>query len=147
MPSPRNLLAAFAPAVKTLVDTTPGSTDNLPETAPHGGTDTPGATLTRTATPSIYTDTSGWVDFARASVAPIHGAVAAAEQTDGIFNVGQVVAYGSPVVINEAAQPWARADVLSYAFPQSGEFRRLASRANRNPVRFNCASVGHTEEG
>lgn len=112
MPTP---LSDFALAVAALVRS-PGATAYTYETIGKGPADMPIAALTGTAQPSIYTDCSGWVNYALNSVAPIHQAVAAAERNDPRFNPGVVNAYGGPVTIQESLQPWARADVLSYFF-------------------------------
>ena len=110
-------LSSFATAVQTLVDGSSGYTAYTYETLAHGSTDVQLATLTSGAPYTIYTDCSGWVNYALSSVAPLHQAVLAAERLDAIFNPGNVTAYnGAQVTINEAAQPWARADVLSYFF-------------------------------
>ncbi|MCB8874312.1 Hint domain-containing protein [Acidisoma silvae] len=108
-------LAAFAEAVQSLIKND-GTTAYTYETVPHGATDQPDVSLTA-AEPYVFTDCSSWVNYALDSVAPIHQAVVAAEREDPRFNIGTVTAYGSVSVdINEAAEPWARADVLSYFF-------------------------------
>lgn len=108
-------LASFAGLVQSLIVDS-GYTAYTYETLDRAANTVPAIDLTA-PTPSVYTDCSGWVNYALDSVAPIHQAVAAAEREDPRFNLGTVMAYNNcPVTIDEAAQPWARADVLSYFF-------------------------------
>ena len=104
-------LAQFALAVAQLVNPANGGyTAYTYETVGLNANDQPIATLTGTSTPTIYTDCSGWVNYALNTVAPIHQAVESAARLIPYFNPG-----GQPA-LDESAWPWSRADVLSYFF-------------------------------
>lgn len=109
-------LSQFALAVANLVNPSNGGytaytyetdTNNL------NPNNQPIATLTGTTTPTIYTDCSGWVNYALNTVAPIHQAVESATRLIPYFNPTPI-SPSNP--LDESSWPWARADVLSYFF-------------------------------
>ncbi|MFO1084908.1 MAG: DUF4214 domain-containing protein [Reyranellaceae bacterium] len=109
-------LSIFAVAVGNLLKLSNGGyTAYTYETIGNGPNDQPLADLTA-STPTLYTDCSGWVNYALNTVAPIHQAVEAAARLIPFFNPGMVNADGTMVNVMESLQPWARADVLSYFF-------------------------------
>lgn len=109
-------LSTFAIAVGNLLKLSNGGyTAYTYETIGQGPDDQPIADLTA-STPTLYTDCSGWVNYALNTVAPIHQAVAASARLIPFFNPGMVNADGTMVNVMESQQPWARADVLSYFF-------------------------------
>jgi hypothetical protein len=109
-------LSTFAIAVGNLLKLSNGGyTAYTYETIGNGPNDQPIADLTA-STPTLYTDCSGWVNYALNTVAPIHQAVAASARLLPFFNPGMVNADGTMVNVMESQQPWARADVLSYFF-------------------------------
>jgi autotransporter-associated beta strand protein len=122
-PAAPNALASFAVAVADAVHGPQGTTAYTYETETLGTDQAPIVDLGGTA-PTVLTDCSGWVSFALASVAPIHQAIAAAEQQDPIFNPGHPIeAYNPadpsapiPIDLAEAGWPWPRAEVLTHLF-------------------------------
>ena len=122
-------LASYALAVATLLHEPGSVTAYTYETLGTSQDSAPAMALSGAA-PGAYTDCSGWVNYALASVAPLHQAVAAAARLGPQFNLGEVAAYvpegsGLPrrAMIDEASRSWARADVLASFFGQAGAGR------------------------
>lgn len=110
---PGSQASAFALAVNQLLNNaTTGShqTAYTYETSPNGAypiaTYDPGG-----AGMSIFTDCSGWVNFALNSISPLHQALTSEWREQSEFNSGS---------LDEANQPYARAFVLESFFADSG---------------------------
>ena len=124
MPATTNPLADFALAVAAAAHAPGASTAYTYATTSIGGVPVPQVSLGEGAPVSVFTDCSGWVSYALASVAPLQAAVAAAERLLPLFNPpGPVEAYNPadpshpiPVTLAEAAWPWPRAEVLTHLF-------------------------------
>jgi autotransporter-associated beta strand protein len=116
---PANPISSYALQVASLLDQPSSDTAYLYPII--GVTLYPLLDLTA-ATPSGYTDCSGWANYVLASLDPIHEAVAAQERFIPYFNPGTIAAYdsatGQPTTLveYENQQPWARADVLQYVY-------------------------------
>lgn len=100
--------------------------------ATSGGTGLEPEVHLRATLPVSFTDCSGWVNYLLAAVSPVNQAVLARHRLVPRFNTG---------VVDEAAQPWARAMVIydylrqqpEKASEADGGFRRIADFRRLRP--------------
>ncbi len=129
------LLGGFATAAADLVHTT-GTTAYSYALQGSGTTATPLIDLT-SATPSVFTDCSGWVNYALNSVAPLHQAALSAARDASAYNgvsntvIDPATGADVPFSLNEATNyPWSRAFVLANAFATADGSDGFANVAN-----------------
>lgn len=123
-------LVRFAPAAVDRIEQR-GRTAYIYEATTGGAGLEPEVHL-RARLPVSFTDCSGWVNYLLAVVTPLHQAVLARHRLTPRFNTG---------VVDEAAQPWARAMVIYDYLRQQpeaapaadGGFRRIADFRRLRP--------------
>jgi hypothetical protein len=140
-------LSQFAVTVANLVSPSNGGYTAYTYETVGAHVDTePAARLIGTATPTLYTDCSGWVNYALNTVAPIHQAVESAARFIGYFNPFPA----DPIIpTNESSWPWSRADVLSYFVGEMADgtngFAKVADFAALQPGDLIAYALGiHT---